>query len=88
MIRENQVGQKRRAQNALADTRKLKRQNRRKYLAYYSGSFYSKSTAMSLYELSKQLNRNCKDLLWYWIIGLSNLIVHQKIGEMEYNEEV
>lgn len=59
-----------------------------KYLTYYQGTFYSKSTAWNLYELSKQLNRNSKDLLWYWIIGLSNLIVHQKIGEMEYNEEV
>lgn len=59
-----------------------------KYLAYYSGTFYSKSSAMCFYELSKQLNRNSKDLLWYWIIGLSNLIVHQKVGEMEYNDEV
>jgi hypothetical protein len=43
---------------------------------------------MNMYELSKQLNRNNKDLLWYWIIGLSNLIIHRKIGEQEYNEEV
>lgn len=38
--------------------------------------------------MSMQLNKNNKDLLWLWIIGLSNMIVHQKIGEMEYNEEV
>lgn len=43
---------------------------------------------MNFYELSKQLNRNNKELLWYWIIGLSNLMVHQKIGQMEYDEEV
>ena len=59
-----------------------------KYLTYYHGSFYSKSTAMNLYELSKQLNRNNKQLLWFWIVGLSNLMVHQKIGQMEYDEEI
>jgi len=51
-IQEN-VGQKRKAQQELVDTRKLKRQNKMKYLTYYQGSFYSKSTAMNLYELSK-----------------------------------
>ena len=30
---------------------------------------------------------NNKDLLWFWIIGLSNLIVHQKVGEIDYHEE-
>lgn len=66
----------------------MKRQNRQKYITYYRGTFYSRSTASSFYELSKQLNRNNKDLLWFWIIGLSNQIVHQKIGESEYEEEV
>lgn len=84
----NQIGQKRKAEQSLVDKRKLKRRNREKFINYYSGTFYSKSTAMNFYELSKQLNRNNKDLLWFWIIGMSNLIVHHRIGEMEYNEEV
>lgn len=43
---------------------------------------------MNFYELSKQLNRNNKELLWYWIIGMSNLIIHERVGEFEYTEEV
>ena len=43
---------------------------------------------MNFYELSKQLNRNNKELLWYWIIGMSNQMVHERIGQLEYTEEV
>jgi hypothetical protein len=27
-------------------------------------------------------------MLWWWIVGLADLIVHSKSGEFEYNEEI
>jgi hypothetical protein len=41
-----------------------------------------------MYQLSSQLNRNNKDMLWFWIIGLSELIIHCKSGDVEYNREI
>ena len=34
------------------------------------------------------MNKNNKDMLWWWILGLSDLAIHSKIGEIEYNDEI
>jgi len=34
------------------------------------------------------MNKNNKDMLWWWILGLSDLTIHSKIGEIEYNDEI
>lgn len=26
--------------------------------------------------------------MWYWIVGLSDLMIHSKSGDIEYNEEI
>ena len=40
------------------------------------------------YQLTQQLNRESKDTLWWWIIGLSDLAVHCKQGDAEFTEEI
>lgn len=87
-LKDGAVGEKRKAKEELVDTRKLKRQCRMKFQNYYRGYFYGSSTSSVLYELAKQMNRENKDALWCWIIGLSDLIVHSKAGELEYNDEI
>ena len=34
------------------------------------------------------MNRETKDLLWMWIIGLSDIIIHCKSGQLDYTDEV
>jgi hypothetical protein len=58
------------------------------FAKYYDGDYYGRSTASILYQLSSQLNRSSKDFLWFWIVGLSDLMIHSKSGEIEYNEEI
>lgn len=83
------VGEKRPAAEDLVDTRKLKRQKRQIFMNYYGqGTYYGKSTAGMMYELCSQLNKTNKDLLWYRIVGLADLIVHCKAPDVEYQYEI
>ena len=66
------IGQKRQRIKEIKDMRKLKRQKRQKIMRYYRGIFYGKSTASTIYELSRQLNKDSKDFLWYRILGLTD----------------
>ena len=59
-----------------------------KFQNYYRGTFYSCSTSGIFYQLSSQLNRATKDMLWWWIMGLTDLIVHCRSGDLEYSEEI
>lgn len=34
------------------------------------------------------MNRGSRDLLWLWIIGISDYIVHSKMADLEINEEI
>lgn len=56
------------------DLKKLKRENKQKFINYYMrGSYFGKSSSSVFYQLSAQLNRNDKNLLWWWIVGLAYL---------------
>jgi hypothetical protein len=70
------------------DRRQLKRQKKALIQRYYSGSFYWKCAAATLYELYKALNRESNDSLWLWILGMTDLIVHQRSGSYSFDNDM
>eukprot|EP00347_Sterkiella_histriomuscorum_P008719 403344017 len=62
----------------LVDKRKLKRQKRQKFRNYYSGQFFHKSCSYLMYQVCQAMNRENKDMLWLWIVGMTDLRVHYK----------
>lgn len=40
------------------------------FMRYYSGTFYGRSAAAVLYELSTQMNKDDPELLWLYMVGL------------------
>ena len=41
-----------------------------------------------MYELCKNLNKDTKDMLWYGIVGVTDLIVHCRSGTYDYDDEI
>lgn len=89
-IDEIRVGAKRQreAENQAKDLRKLKRQKRTKFVNYYRGTFYGKCSASVIYNLCTQLNKENKDMLWWWIVGMTDLIIHNKMGVFDQDEDI
>jgi cell division control protein 45 len=59
-----------------------------KFQNYYRGYFFGSSTSSVLYELCKQIDRESRDFLWLWIIGLSDIMIHCKQGELQLSDEL
>ena len=71
------VGQRRpREEEPAVDRRVLKRQKKALIQKYYSGSFFWKCGAWTMYQLYLALNRASNDALWLWILGMTDLLVH------------
>jgi cell division control protein 45 len=87
-LEKRRLRERRKEARHLKEIKKLKRKVRMKFLNYYRGSFYGSSTASVLFELSKQLNKETKNLLWLWILGLSDIVIHCKAGELDYSDEL
>ena len=71
-----------RVENSLVtqlDRKQMKRQKKLIFQQYYRGTFYSKCTSATAYDLSVQLNKESKEILWWRIIGFTDQVVHQKI---------
>ena len=73
---------------AKIDKRALKRQKRALFQRYYSGTFYYKCCAHIMYSLHQELNRENNDSLWYWIIAMTDLQVHQRSGIHELDQDM
>jgi len=56
------------------DRKKLKRQKKFEHDHYYRGYFTFKSSASTAYELSKQLNKDSREMLWWRVVGVADLI--------------
>jgi hypothetical protein len=41
-----------------------------------------------MYQMCSQLNRNNRDMLWLWIVGMTDLILHNKTGTYDYDEDI
>ena len=71
------------------DMKKIVRLAKNKFNLYYrTGNFFGKSSSSIFYNLSQQLNRSNKDMLWWWILGLADIQLHQKSAELEHSEEI
>lgn len=55
---------------------------------YYRGTFYGKCSSAVLYELSKQLNKESRDMLWWRIVGITDRIINNKVNEEDKNGEI
>lgn len=53
-----------------------------------SGIYFASSTAGTMYSLSRELNRSSLDLLWLWIVGLTDQLLHKKIDRVEYEGKI
>lgn len=53
-----------------------------------SGVYFGASTAGIIYELSRKLNRATLDMLWLWIVGLTDQLLHNKIDRGEYEAKM
>lgn len=53
-----------------------------------SGIFYGLSTAGLIYDLAKQMNRQQLDMLWLWIVGLTDQFIHSKIDKVTYEQRL
>jgi hypothetical protein len=40
-----------------------------------------------MYELSTSLNKNDNDMLWLAIVGMTDLIVHSKLGTYDQDDD-
>lgn len=59
-----------------------------KFESYYGGSYFGKTSSSTWYSLCNQLNKATKELLWYWIVGISDYQIHNKVPDMEIQEEI
>ena len=89
-IEEVRVGIKRpREKNEqIIDRRYLKRQNRALFQKYYSGTYYWKCCSWIMYKLHQSLNKENNDSLWLWILGMTDLLVHQRSGSYSFDNDM
>lgn len=68
---------------------RLWHENRNKIMFEYTQfSYFSRSTAILMFELSWQLHRDNVDLLWCGIIGVTDLFILGKVEILQYLNEV
>lgn len=41
-----------------------------------------------MYDLCNSLNKENRDMLWYKILGMTDLIVHAKSGTYDYDDDI
>ena len=54
---------------------------------YYNGSWYAKSASTIAYNLARQISKEDKDLLWFWILGVTEMFQTRKHSYKEYQKE-
>jgi cell division control protein 45 len=53
-----------------------------------SGVYFGLSTAGIVYDLACKLNRSNSDMLWLWIVGLTDQLLYKKIDRTDYEERI
>ena len=59
--------------------------NRALFREYYAVSYYSTPVSVMTYDLCVRLNRESALALWWAITGLTDALVHQRVGEGQYD---
>lgn len=52
---------------------------------YYNGATHSSASAVQLFAMAMQVNKDTNDLLWLAIVGLTDQYIHQKIDQDVYH---
>ncbi|CAM9438816.1 unnamed protein product [Ascophyllum nodosum] len=58
---------------------------RQRIRQYYNGASHSSASAVQLFAMAMQLNKDTNDLLWLAIVGLTDQYIHQKIDQEVYH---
>lgn len=89
-IDEVRVGVKRQRDGAekVVDRRQLKRQKKALFQRYYQGNFYWRCSSWMLYQLAQQLNRESNDMLWLWILGMTDLVIHARSNHYSFDSDI
>ena len=83
------IGKKRPRDADEEEKNKLDRRKRiERVSTYYEGVYHSKSCAYLAYCLGSQLNKQNVDSFWLWILGLTDQLIHSKISQFEYDDEI
>jgi cell division control protein 45 len=61
-----------------------RRQKRRQFRDYYTGSYYGMASSSLMYTLSQQLNKADRELLWLAIVGVTEMFLFDRISREKY----
>jgi len=65
-----------------------RKKKRRQFRDYYMGSFYGAASSSLMYELSQQLNKADRELLWLAIVGVTEMFIFDRISHSTYSQQV
>eukprot|EP00624_Nannochloropsis_granulata_P007582 evm.model.NODE_8548_length_11433_cov_26.623371.2 len=68
--------------------RKARRARRERIEQYYLGAFHGAPSALVLHRICQEVNRDNRDTLWLAIVGLTDLLVHQRVEHAQYRQMV
>ncbi|CAM9144349.1 unnamed protein product [Choristocarpus tenellus] len=57
---------------------------RRRIRQYYNGATHSSASAVQLFSMATQVNKDNNDLLWLAIVGLTDQYIHQRVDQDIY----
>ena len=59
-----------------------------KIRTYYNGDYFGRSTSCLMFYLAQQLNKDSNEFIWWSILGLTDLLIHSKITNNQYQDMV
>jgi cell division control protein 45 len=62
----------------------VKRENRRRILEYYQGSYSAIPSALLVWDMCSQLSKETNDMLWFAIVGFTEQFIHEQIPYNKY----
>lgn len=68
--------------------RKASLARRERIEQYYLGAFHGAPSALVLHRICQEVNRDNRDTLWLAIVGLTDLLVHQRVEHAQYRQMV
>jgi len=71
-----------------AAEKRIKLEKIYKTQSYYRGDYFGKSIAGIMYFVAQQLNKENLDYLWYWIIGITDQLIHNRVSFNQYETHI
>ncbi|CAB1099702.1 unnamed protein product [Ectocarpus sp. CCAP 1310/34] len=85
---KGRAGRKRKRQTAARARRQAhdaEATRRQRIRQYYNGATHGSASAVQLFAMAMQLNKDTNDLLWLAIVGLTDQYIHQRIDQEIYH---